>query len=557
MVLALAGVIYWSSQRSSDSAAREFSQKVVLNLVERVSQTAETHLMGARTAIAAVAPDPVYSPADGSTNTLPFSEDSADIEQRLWIATGFFPTAAEHYVFFGGADGRFIGINRRATQIELRLRPPGAAQRSIYSVAAPGKLLGLLRTDAYDPRTRPWFREAVASGHEQWSRVYVDFTTIEPVLTLSKPIYRADRSLVGVVSTDLSLTGLTRFFQSLSVSPNGIAFMVERSGAIIATSTNELPFRAGKTEPLRLLPAQSTSALLRQSYEEVMGWQRDGENLSHPVSRSFDTVQGTIQVGATYLRDPNGLEWITVVAAPRADFTSNVTGVMYQSLGIGLVAVAILTVMGYMLLQWVLRDIRKLTRAVERIDRGQPSEPLDIVRGDEIGMLAKSFREMERNLRLDALTGALNREMLLAQIRFRQRAATEFLPLQYALLFLDLDRFKPINDEYGHDTGDRALIEITARLTSSLRAHDEVARFGGDEFVVYLHDVSSDDNLQAIRSKIAALLDAPLALREDLSVSIGASIGWAIYPTDGADVDTILRVADGRMFEIKKARKQV
>jgi diguanylate cyclase (GGDEF)-like protein len=163
---------------------------------------------------------------------------------------------------------------------------------------------------------------------------------------------------------------------------------------------------------------------------------------------------------------------------------------------------------------------------------------------------------MERNLRLDALTGALNRETLLAQIRFRQRAATEFLPLQYALLFLDLDRFKPINDEYGHDTGDRALIEITARLTSSLRAHDEVARFGGDEFVVYLHDVSSEDNLQAIRSKIAALLDAPLALREDLSVSIGASIGWAIYPIDGADVDTILRVADGRMFEIKKARKQ-
>ena len=552
LVLALAGVIYWSSQRSSETTGREFSQKLLLNLVERVQQTTADHLVGARVAVDAVAPNDVTSPVEHTTHVLDFPTDPQSIESRLWIATGFFP-AVNNYVYFGGADGSFVGLNRRSDRNELRLRAPGQTTREIWSVAAPGQRLSMVRTDAYDPRTRPWYTKSVAAGRESWSDVYTDFTTLEPVFTLSKPIYRADRSLVGVVSTDLSLAQLTNFFQALKVSRHGIAFVVEQSGAIIATSTAELPYRAENKALVRLEARQSASPLLRESYAQVQKWQHDGETLAQPVSRQFESASGTVQVGATVLRDPAGLEWVIVVAAPRADFTSNVTEVMYQSMGIGLLAVALVMVFGFTLLQWVVRDIGKLTRAVENIGMGKPQEPLNILRGDEIGLLAKSFQQMERNLRTDKLTGALNRETLLSQIAFRQRSAPDFAPLKFSLLFLDLDMFKPINDEHGHEAGDKVLIETSRRLKSGLRGDDDVARFGGDEFVVYLHGINSSEQVQAVIGKISKLIQVPYELRRDLLIRIDASIGWAGYPDDGNDVETLLKVADARMFDNKKS----
>jgi diguanylate cyclase (GGDEF)-like protein len=505
-------------------------------------------------ALQAVAPDPVFSPVGALTTPLPFSDGFDVLEERMWIATGFFPTV-NNYVYFGGADGRFVGIYRRSDRIELRLRDAGAAQRHVYSVAGPNKRLALLRTDSYDPRTRPWFAGTVASGKENWSPVYTDFTTLEPTFTLSKPVYRADRTLVGVAATDMALTQLTDFFKSLKVSTNGIAFVVERSGAVIATSTDELPYTVQNRTLVRLMAGQSKSALVREAYEMVTHWQQQGESLERPLSKQFDSELGSIQVGATLLRDPAGLEWITIVAVPRADFIGNVTDVLYQSLAIGLVAVFLVLVLGFSLLQWVLRDIRKLTLAARSIGQGEPLEPLNIQRADEIGQLAKSFQEMERNLRTDRLTGVLNRDSLMAQIEFRIRTGSDVLPLKFVLLFIDLDGFKQINDIHGHDAGDRVLTETAQRLKSALRGDDAVARFGGDEFMVYLHGLDTDRAIEAVCDKIRHIVETPVTVRADLQQQVGASIGLACYPQDGRDIETLMRVADMRMLGLKRSRK--
>ena len=553
LVLALAGVIYWASYRSSEYAGREFSQTVLLNMVDRVTDETESHLTGARVALNTVVPNPVYSPADYTTAPILPPDTMEALERQLWVATGFFP-AVNNYVYFGGADGTFLGVMRKIDQIELRLRKPDSAKREVFSVAAPGRRLGLLRTDDYDPRTRPWYKTAVMNGRESWSAVYTDFTTREPTLTLSKPAYGSDEQLVGVAATDLSLSQLTEFFKSLSVSRNGIAFIIERSGAIIATSTNELPYRVDGNELVRLTAEQSASPLLRQAYAQVKTWQENGERLETPVSREFENEGGVVQVGASLLRDPIGLEWIAIVAIPRADFIGNVSTVFYQSIAVAFLAVLILLALGAALLQWVLKDIRKLTVAAESIGLGRPLEPLDIRRADEIGLLAKSLQEMERNLRTDKLTGVLNRQSLVSQIEFRASTATQLLPLRFALLFVDLDFFKRVNDEHGHDAGDKVLIEIASRLKGALRSDDEVARFGGDEFVVYLHGLQTVQDIAAVRAKLLAAIQEPVGLQPGVSVTVGASIGWAQYPADGLDVDALLKVADNRMFERKKAR---
>ncbi|HZW23358.1 diguanylate cyclase [Noviherbaspirillum sp.] len=553
LVLSLAVVIYWASHRSADYAGQEFSQRVLLDMVGRVTTQTESHLSGARVALNTVVPNPIYSPADYTTTPFLIPSTVEDLERQLWVATGFFP-AVNNYAYFGGADGSFVGILRAVDHIELRLREPGANTRKVYSVGAPGKRLGLLRTDNYDPRTRPWYKTALVNGQESWSSVYTDFTTREPTITLSKPAYGADHQLVGVAATDLSLSQLTDFFSSLSVSRHGVAFVVERSGAIIATSTNELPYRVENDALVRLMAGESVSPLLRQAYEQVLQWQRDGDRLETPVSREFETDMGVIQVGASLLRDTAGLEWITVVAIPRADFIGNVSTVFYESFGIAFIAVLLLLALGSGLLHWVLTDIRKLTNAAESIGQGRPLAPLDIRRADEIGVLAKSLQEMERNLRTDKLTGVLNRQSLVSQIEFRASTASEVMPLKFALLFVDLDFFKQVNDEHGHDAGDKVLIEIAGRLKKALRADDEVARFGGDEFVVYLHGMYSAEDIGAVRAKLLQVIAAPVEVGPGIACRVGASIGWAQYPGDGMDIDALLKKADQRMFERKKAR---
>lgn len=177
---------------------------------------------------------------------------------------------------------------------------------------------------------------------------------------------------------------------------------------------------------------------------------------------------------------------------------------------------------------------------------------LDISRRDELGQLAQSFIEMETGLRTDRLTGVLNRESLITEIGLRQRRATSEIPLFFSLLFIDLDRFKAINDFYGHEAGDRVLIETAKRMKNLLRTEDRVARFGGDEFVIYLHGVSSAAYIQPIVEKLLGAISEPIILDADVSERIGASIGGAHYPVDGTDIESLFKTADARMFEVKK-----
>jgi diguanylate cyclase (GGDEF)-like protein len=216
---------------------------------------------------------------------------------------------------------------------------------------------------------------------------------------------------------------------------------------------------------------------------------------------------------------------------------------------------ALALLLGYFILRRALFHIRQLTVAVKNIGRGESFESLNIERSDEIGQLAKSFQQIERSLRTDKLTSVLNRDSLIAQIDFHCSVGREVDFLRFTLLFIDLDGFKQINDLYGHDEGDRVLSESARRLQQAIRKEDAVARFGGDEFVVYLHGVSEAGTVAAICEKIRASLETPIHLRQGAIVHVGASIGHASFPEDGPNSDVLLRIADNRMFFDKKMRK--
>jgi len=152
----------------------------------------------------------------------------------------------------------------------------------------------------------------------------------------------------------------------------------------------------------------------------------------------------------------------------------------------------------------------------------------------------------------DLLTGLPNR--MLFKDRFSVAIAqAQRVHKKLAVIFLDLDRFKEVNDTLGHDAGDGLLCAVGKRLTDLVRKTDTVARMGGDEFLLLLSDVDQEEDAIAIAQKIQDFLQAAFIV-DGHAISIGASMGIAIYPDHGADIDTLVSRADKAMYEAKQRR---
>lgn len=157
----------------------------------------------------------------------------------------------------------------------------------------------------------------------------------------------------------------------------------------------------------------------------------------------------------------------------------------------------------------------------------------------------------------DALTGLANRQMFMLQLRqqfSRQQRAPE---LASSLLFIDLDRFKTINDSLGHHAGDLLLMEISRRLRSAVREHDVVARLGGDEFVILLTQLQHPHDALEVAARVVELCHQPI-IAEQYHMHTGASIGVAHYDSSYSHADALLRDADTAMYQAKTSgRNQV
>jgi diguanylate cyclase (GGDEF)-like protein len=121
-----------------------------------------------------------------------------------------------------------------------------------------------------------------------------------------------------------------------------------------------------------------------------------------------------------------------------------------------------------------------------------------------------------------------------------------------ALLYLDLDRFKQVNDTRGHDVGDRVLVEAALRMQGAVRANDTVARLGGDEFAIILPSLDDRSVAENLAKRLVSELARPYYINNTPS-SIGVSIGIAIHPDDGLTADDLLSQADGALYDAKHA----
>ncbi len=238
----------------------------------------------------------------------------------------------------------------------------------------------------------------------------------------------------------------------------------------------------------------------------------------------------------------------------------------------GLVFLAASLLLGLILVRRITRPLAELTEVALAVSRGQLDRRIRIAGHDEIGLLAAAFNRMLSQLTdsiaqvrrlayFDSITELPNRlqfrqllSQSLAEARRHQRRG--------AVLYLDLDRFKLINDSFGHDAGDRLLQAFARRLGAALRGTDIVARgygehagvalarLGGDEFTILLGDIGRAENAARVARRVLAALDHPFDL-DGQAVVVQTSIGIALFPDDAGDAETLLKHADVAMYHAK------
>jgi diguanylate cyclase (GGDEF)-like protein len=188
----------------------------------------------------------------------------------------------------------------------------------------------------------------------------------------------------------------------------------------------------------------------------------------------------------------------------------------------------------------------RLRLALSRIDA---LESEGLLLKHQVALLQRAIAQARQSAYHDELTGLPNRRLLLD--RYNQAVALAARQHRLvALLFLDLDDFKRVNDTHGHTAGDRILQQVAARLHASIRAADTACRYGGDEFVVLLPELEGRRNALAAARKIRARLAVPYII-DGTEITVTASIGVAVYPVDGSEYGDLMRVTDGFMYRDK------
>ncbi|MFN3790714.1 EAL domain-containing protein [Massilia sp.] len=212
---------------------------------------------------------------------------------------------------------------------------------------------------------------------------------------------------------------------------------------------------------------------------------------------------------------------------------------------------------------WLIDDVTARREAAEAIRRARDELEIRVAERtaelaganallqEEIAERRQAEARVHHMAYHDSLTGLPNRALLSDRLDCALRAAHRS-GRKLAVMFLDLDRFKTINDSLGHATGDQLLREVARRLCTAVRDSDTVARLGGDEFVVLLPDVGGARDCAQVGDKIIEALATPFPF-EGRSLHISPSIGICLYPDDGDDVDTLMRHADAAMYHAKAA----
>jgi diguanylate cyclase (GGDEF)-like protein len=391
---------------------------------------------------------------------------------------------------------------------------------------------------------RDYFQQAL-KGDATIGRPVVGRVAKVPVLPMARPLRDASGSVRAVLVGVSSLQ-----------SPNFMSALystrVGATGSLVLVSPRDKLFVGASGSDIALTPTPQPGS--QAQHDAAMTGKR-GTGI-------WVNASGVEELAATASVPSSG--WFVVARMPATEVYAPLDRLRVFIQSNTAIAIPVFLLLMVLVLRHLMRPLMNAARHADRMTHGEiPFEPLPVVRDDEVGHLTAAFNrvlskliesraELEHMAHHDALTGLPNRQLLMDRMA-QSLARAERHKGSIAVLFLDLDGFKPINDRFGHEAGDDALRQVAQRLAEAVRREDTLARIGGDEFVILLSDIQENpaDAAALVAVKCLEVFAAEFMVHGQ-ACRLGTSIGIAVG-NDPASAEKLLIAADQAMYRAKES----
>jgi len=309
------------------------------------------------------------------------------------------------YIAFGGEQREFAGAGRYDDGSLVLDLTDGSTNfiNHVYESNEQGEALSIVETDPdYDPRIRPWYQQAIEAGKPTWTEVYAssaDYEDFRLTISAVEPIEDAGGTLRGVIVTDLSLWHISEFLQKLKIGKTGRTFILQRDGALIASSLPEKPRVDEEGEPAMVQAMESSHGIVRATAAWLGNRFENLDAIEAPQQFRFDLNGNTQLLQVTPYRDERGLDWLIVVVVPEADFMAQINANTRQTILLCGIALLVATASGIFTSRWIAKPILQLSEASDAIASGEFNRKVTIRSIKELAHLGDTFNRMGEQLR--------------------------------------------------------------------------------------------------------------------------------------------------------------
>jgi adenylate cyclase len=402
VAVGLTGLIsYINGQKAVNSVASQLREQLAV----RISTHVSSYLANPRLVLSSM--ENQFNLGLLSPQNLMEPSNLNQVGRYLWQQSYLFDSVS--YLLIANEQGEYVAIeksDRGKRTLDLS-NPYTDGKFSTYSLTADGRRDQRTRvSDKYDPRSRPYYKTAIATGKQSWTPVYNAFGyTNRPTITSSQPVYRqlgnGRQELMGVVGVDLILSQISQFLKGMEISKSGMAFIIEPSGELIATSTEEAVIRQdADKQNHRVMATASQNALIRSTAAYLQKQygsfkiDRDAQlNYSIDGKHNFIEVRSLKQFG---------LQWMIIVVIPESDFMGQIQENSRTTILLCLGSLVIASIVGLFTARRLTRPILTLSTAATAIEAETYAPEMletEIKRKDEFGQLARIFYAMAEQVK--------------------------------------------------------------------------------------------------------------------------------------------------------------
>ncbi|MBN1487022.1 MAG: response regulator [Anaerolineae bacterium] len=405
-IVLMVGLVGYISFRNGQQAVNNVASQLRSELTDRIEKHLHTFL---------AIPHQINQLNVGAIHQgLLAVDDQSALESYFWEQIQVFDSVTS--IYFGNTEGGLVDAGREGFRGPLYVIvtddfTSGPFRK--YATDSQGNRAELLTTiPDFDARTRSWYSDAVRRSRATWSDIYILFTGHDMAISASRPVYDEQQNLLGVVANDIFISHIGDFLESLKFGETGSAFIIERSGLLVASSMGGKLFTDSNGDEIqrRLYASESEIPGIRYAAEFLSEQFGDYNQITGELQFEFE-IDGQRQfLQVAPVQDKYGIDWLVVVVIPESDFMAQIRINNRITAFLIIISLVVAIIIGIITTRWVTMPILHLDASTQALSKGDWEQEIGVVWIREIDELAQSFRDMVRQLRqtLESLTAEIS-----------------------------------------------------------------------------------------------------------------------------------------------------